>query len=317
MILGVAGAVGGFCPVVPRWTCSIALLLAGMAGLTPLCAQGSHSGELNGVVAPEPSGFAARHETAHFVLLAREGEATHAQLEQAGQRSEGWFEDLRTVVGAERTPTVKLLVLLDGSGIGGTNVPHVDRQGRIYLYRYTEEFEDYFDSLLHEMVHAFRRATGYRYLGFVEEGLAQAIDGAILPDKVAFPLYGFSLDLVVGHFFEIDRAIPLALLRSRHRTINLPCQLQAYAERASFFGYLRDIFGMEDVLALAYGRSPGQDASFETLFGSSFTELTARWERDIRARYRKIADPERDWAEFRNSSPAQYQPMCEPGKDYE
>jgi len=266
--------------------------------------------------APEPPGFADRHETEHFVILAREGEATAAELQWTGERAEGWFEALRGAVGEDRTPRVKLLVMLDGSGLDGSNIPHVDGQGRIFLYQYTDEFADYLDALLHEMVHAFRRTAGRPYLGFAEEGVAAAIDEALFPDKVSFPLFGYSSDLVAGHLFTIDRAIPLEVLRTGHRTINLACQLQSYSERASFFGHLRDTFGLAALIDFIYDPAGVDPAGYEHAFGQTFSELVHTWEAVLSQRYGAIEDADAQWAAYIGESPARYQNICEPGKDY-
>lgn len=285
--------------------------IAGVLGLVAV-----FSAQPSVAQAPEPAGYAQRYETEHFVFLAREGEATLGDFQRAGKRAEGWFEDLRGVLGEARTPSARLVVLIDGSGVGGAAVPHVDGQGRIFLYRYTDDFEDYLDSLLHEMVHAFRRATGYPYLGFVEEGVAAAIDEALFAEKVSFPLYGFSSDLVAGHLFKIDRAIPLDVLRRRHRALNLRCQIQSYSERVSFFGHLRDTFGLAALIDFIYDPAGVDSAAYEHAFGLSFSDLVRDWEAALSKRHRAIQGADALWAAYIGESPAQYQNVCEPGKDY-
>ncbi len=265
---------------------------------------------------PEPAGYAHRYETEHFVFLAREGEATRSELQWAGGRAEGWFENVRGVLGEDRTPSAQLVVLIDGSGVGSGAVPHVDGQGRLFLYRYTDDFQDYLDSLLHELVHAFRRTTGYPYLGFVEEGVAAAIDEAFLPDKMSFPLYGFSADLVAGHLFKVDRAIPLGVLRTRHRALNLRCQIQSYSERVSFFGHLRDTFGLAALIDFIYDPAGVDSAGYEHAFGRSFSDLVGDWEVALSQRHRAIPDADAQWAAYIGESPAKYQNICKPGKDY-
>jgi hypothetical protein len=259
---------------------------------------------------PEPPGYAERAETEHFVLLARKGEATAEQLRLAGERAEAWFAPLRELLGEERMPTVKLQVLLEGSGLETGANSHVDGAGRIHLYRFTEQFEDHLDSLLHEMVHAFRRTEKEPFLGFDEEGLAQAIEAHLWPERSTFPLFGFSPDVVAGYLQANELAIPLGALRLLHGTYTRRCALQTYALRASFFAFLRQTYGIEAVIALAYDHA-GESDSYAAAFGAPFGELIASWSVWLESRYRQIPDRDARWRRYRTESPAQYQPICE------
>lgn len=261
----------------------------------------------------KPPATPARFETRHFIILAAEGEGSPTRLIRAGDRAERAFETLRDLLGEARTPTRKLVVALEGSGLsGGDRYPHVDASGVIHLYRFTEEFDDHFDSLLHEMVHAFRRATGVPWVdGFREEGLAQAIVLALDPPEIHFPLYGYPLDFVAGHLLATDRDIPLETLRQMHRQLNLPCRLQAYVQRASFFEYLTREFGLDAVISLVYDRPAGGADPFLMAFGSPLMSLAEGWREDALLRYRALDDAARSWSDYRTTSPAGYFPICE------
>lgn len=259
------------------------------------------------------AGYATRFETRHFVILAAEGEGSPTQLARAGDRAERAYETLRDLLGEERAPARKLVVVLEGDGLaGGDRYPHVDARGVIHLYRFTEEFDDHFDSLLHEMVHAFRRATGGLWVdGFREEGLAQAIVVAVDPPAFHFPLYGHPLDLVAGHLAATERDIPLETLRNMHRELNLSCRLQSYVQRASFFQYLTREFGLDAVISLVYDRPAGGADPFLMTFGSPLMSLAEGWREDALLRYRALDDAARSWSDYRTMSPGGDFPICE------
>lgn len=262
--------------------------------------------------APEPTETPARFETRHFVILAAEGEGSPTRLARAGDRAERAFETLRELLGEKRTPARKLTVVLEGDGLaGGDLYPHVDARGVIHLYRFTEEFDDHFDSLLHEMVHAFRRATGRRWVdGFREEGLAQAIVLSVEPPEIHFPLWGHPLDLVAGHLVATERDIPVATLRQMHRELNLPCRLQSYVQRASFFEHLMREYGLDAVISLVYDRPTGGVDPFVMAFGRPLDALAQGWREALLVRYRTLPDPAGAWSAFRDS-PGGDLPICE------
>jgi hypothetical protein len=296
---------------VPRLTLSALMLVA----LT-LPAPGAALAQ--SVQAPIPPGYEASLETERFLVLAEPGEADRAQLEGAGREAERFRTDLERLLGEERAPGVKLIVVLGGSGLradGSWNVPHVDRYGRIFLYRYRDVFEDHFNSLAHEMVHALRRAGGHRYTGFVEEGLATVLAAEVDPGGVRFPTYGYSLDLVAGHLLAGGEAIPLDQLRRRHGRLNTQCQFQAYAERASFFAHLRDRYGLERVIELVYGPA-ATDERWAALFDESFDSLAEEWAAELLDRYRAIPDREDAARRYRTETPIQRQPVCVAGEHF-
>jgi len=262
--------------------------------------------------AREPDGYGARFETRHFVILAHDGVGSRTEIARAGDRAERAHDALRELLGDERTPTRKLTIVLEGDGLaGGDLYPHVDASGVIHLYRFTEEFDDHFDSLLHEMVHAFRRGTGRPWVdGFREEGLAQAIVLALEPPEIHFPLWGYPLDLVAGHLVATERDIPLPTLRHMHPQLNLPCRLQSYVQRASFFEHLTREFGLDAVISLVYDRPVGGVDPFVMAFGSTLDALAEDWREALLERYRALPDATGAWTAFRDS-PGGELPICE------
>ena len=200
---------------------------------------------------PGLTGFDKQVETRHFIIVWRTPETRPAEVETAKTQAESFFARISEYIGASRAPTEKLIVILEGEAKqqegqrkgpskNGYRVPHVDRQGRIHLYRY---FGNYFEALSHEMVHAFRMQTNHWKDGFFEEGFASLIGDALQPDKKGFPRYGVPLTVVAGHWIVSAEDIPLMILKQQHRQISLKCMAQSYSLRASFFKYLQDQFG--------------------------------------------------------------------------
>ena len=201
----------------------------------------------------------------------------------------------------------------EGPSRHGYRVPHVDRQGRIHLYRY---FGNYFEALSHEMVHAIRMQTNHWKDGFFEEGFASLIGDALQPAKKGFPLYGFPLTVVAGHWIVSAEDIPLMILKQQHRQLSLKCMAQSYSLRASFFKYLQNQFGDEPLLDLAYDEEPATYQRYEVVFGKPFDMLGAAWRADLLKRFRAFEQGAQLAQKYRANTPVQNWPICRAGKDY-
>jgi hypothetical protein len=172
---------------------TLALLASALRPCSPLASAQPTLGEL-------PEGFDHRRESAHFVFVWRQAETTPEEIEAAVALAEHLFARLSVVLGPERVPSKKLIVMFEGDWrpTGERRYPYVDAFGRIHLFRFPGLGGGYLGKLGHEMVHAFRmewkwnrrRPPGQAF-GFVEEGVAEWLATHVEPDSLAFPYYGF------------------------------------------------------------------------------------------------------------------------------
>lgn len=247
----------------------------------------------------------------HFRFLWREGEVPEDVLAAAPRRAERFYAAIAGMLGYEPGHTV--FVLFDGPAErpdGDWAYPRVDSFQRIHLVSYDPSGWSYLSPLAHELAHVFRnsRATPPRDW-FLEEGMAEFVARRVEPDKKGFPTYEYPLTVVAGQWLARGQGIPMTELRARHDELNLPCKLQAYSLRASFFLYLGDTFG--DAELLRFGEEHRDGTGYGTAFGAPLPDLAERWEADLRARYAAFEDADRLAREYREQSPARYQPVCD------
>jgi hypothetical protein len=271
-----------------------------------------------------PDGFDGRRDTPHFVLLWRQGETTREEIDAAAAQAEALFARLSAALGPARTPAARLILLFEGDGLSPTGtlrLTHYDNSGRIHPLRYPGPGRGYVSKLGHELVHAFRldwqrrhrRDPGY---GFVEEGFAELMAIRLEPDTLPFPYYGVPRPVVVGQWLLANEAPPLQTLLERHGWLNRHCLLQAYALRGSFFLYLRETFGQEAVLRLAYTEEPVTPALFGQIFGRDFETLATEWRAQALQQFWAVPEAPQLAHDYRTKTPAARSYVCQAGKDY-
>ena len=247
-------------------------------------------------------GFDGSLEDGHFAVFWRTEEGSSEQVRELITFAEASYSRLSEIVGNERTPTQRVVLVLAGAGQapdGRVRFPNVDDKGRVILVRFGPDLSSYRTELTHELVHAFRRHSGHWLSGFLEEGFAEALTMEAEPDDTGFPRYGYPLAIVAGHLLARDEYIPLSAVRDRHEDLNRRCQLQAYIERAAFFDYLKDRGGLAALLELAYRSTEPTDDDYARLFGRPFAELVSEWETALLAAYNAITDADRTADRYR------------------
>jgi hypothetical protein len=260
-------------------------------------------------------GFDGALTTGHFAVFWRSDEATPDDIRQLLPVAETAFERISAIVGPDRTPSQPVVLVLAGHGQapdGTWRFPNVDERGRVILLRYADGIMSYGQEIAHELVHAFRRHSGYWLSGFLEEGFAEAIAMDVDPDEVGFPRYGYPLTVVAGHLLARDEYLPLSDVRTGHDDIGRRCQLQAYLERASFFDHLKQVGGVDALLRLVYRVGEPTDADYRELFGRPFNELVVGWETALLAEYRQTPDADQTADRFRAEPAIASRPICAP-----
>jgi hypothetical protein len=304
-------------------TRTVVLTLALLASASQLCPSllwAQHTlGEL-------PEGFEHRRESAHFVFVWRQAETPPEDIEAAVTLAEDLFARLSDVLGPERVPSKQLIVTFKGdwrSPTGQPRYPSVDAMGRIHLFRFPGVGGGYLGKLGHEMVHAFRmewrwnrrRPPGQAF-GFVEEGFAEWLATHVEPHSLAFPSYGFPIQVVAGQWLMNQEAPPLRTLVERHGWLNLHCLPQSYALRGSFFQYLHATFGKEALLQLAYSDEALTMALFTKVFGRDFEVLEQDWREQTLTAFAATAEGAQLARDYRAKTPVQFMYICQAGQDY-
>lgn len=147
---------------------------------------------------------------------------------------------------------------------------------------------------------------------FFEEGFAELVALRVNEGTRGFPWYDFPVDLVAGQWVAADADLPLPMLRERHGELNLPCKLQVYALRGSFFDDLGRRFGDAAMLKMAARERAGALEDYCEILGADLESLAAAWRERLLARYAAIADAAAQAARYRTESPARYQAVCAP-----
>jgi len=253
--------------------------------------------------------------SAHFVLRWRSGTVTPADREAVLHRAEAAWMAYQRRLGDARMPADRLAIELE-PGLARGKFPHVDPEsGALVLDRYEESGEGYLGSLAHELVHAIRwtlwaKDPAYQSDAalFFEEGFAEtlATDAGFPSD---FPLFGRPAVLAAGAWLDPVHTITLPELISRHRTINFRCMPQAYAERLSFFDYLKERAGLKTLIGLAYG-GPVTEARLGQTYGGGLSSLADAWRAWQDSRFAKLPDAAAKAADYRTRSPVQYLHAC-------
>ena len=253
-------------------------------------------------------------ETERLVIVGRHDSVSEQELELAKSKGESFHAAIREMLG--EAPASKIVIALHGPAEradGSWGYPHVDGQGTIHLYRFTPSPEGYFSALAHEMVHAFRLRRLPHHDMFFEEGFAELVARRVDSSLAGFPWYGYPVELVAGQWIAGGEDIPLETMRNRHRSVNLPCKLQTYALRGSFFSWLGTTYGDDKLIAMSAAGEAGAPSDYERLLGKPFAALAQEWREALLARFRAVDDGETLARRYRRESPAQYIPVC--GRD--
>lgn len=271
--------------------------VAGVAALLSTLAACSDSTE------PEPVRDLSR-SSQHFEFRSNTASATEAEMDLGIELAEEHWVAIRDLVGAERVPSAKVTVVLDGEYRADRTGGYVDENGWVHISRYRVDLGGYFGVLAHEIAHALRYTYWHRFnvgswdnFGYIEEGFAEFVAIQVDPDKPGFPFYGYPPDVITGARLARGEGIPQSVMRVRH-DLNSPCQWQTYPLRASWFRYVDEAYGRGAVLAIAYAEVETTDAMIEALLGATLEQVDADWEAWQRARYEAFPNAEQTAAPY-------------------
>ena len=139
----------------------------------------------------------------------------------------------------------------------------------------------------HEIAHVLsHNLWGHSYdwgtTGWMSEALATYAGG---------PCSGYSIDEIAAYLDRHAELIPLDSLAPKFRTYN---DLIAYLQAGSFFGYLRETYGLAKVRTLWEGGFE----QFATILKKSPSAVDADWRKYLKASY---PEPKVDWASLKKN----------------
>jgi hypothetical protein len=238
-------------------------------------------------------------------------------IDMAKSEGERFYDAIARMLGEE--PDHKIVLMLRGPSEqpdGERKAPRVDPLGRIELYSFDPSGHSYFSALAHEMVHAFRFDRRVDADWFFEEGFAEMVALRVDNSLAGFPWFNYPVDLVAGQWIERGEDVPLAVMRDRHRDLNIACRAQTYSLRSSFFDYLGQTHGDSTVVAMANREKAGALEDYMRFFGKDFDALAAEWREALMSSFRGIDNADEQALRFRTESPIRYIPVCKAGEDF-
>ena len=256
-------------------------------------------------------------ETEHLVFLRQGSDIGEEGLEYGMRQGERYIKAIVELTG--ESPRGKIDILLRGPAEGSDGrrgYPHVDKNGRVHLFRYGPTFHGYFGAVPHELVHSLRIHRQPHHDWFFEEGFAEFVALRVGKSMKGFPWYETPVVIAAGQWLVRDEAIPLTTLRERHREVSLPCKAQTYTLRSDFFDYLGRRFGDRAVLEMSRRPEAGRLEDYTAIFGFGLVDLEKAWREDLLARYRSVKDADAQARRYREETPIQYMGVCRAGTDF-
>jgi hypothetical protein len=234
------------------------------------------------------------------------------------ERAEASYGRFSQLLGQARMPARTLDVRLKGDAQRG-QMPTVSADaGELILVRFPGPEGGYEASLSHELMHQIRwelwtnpKLQTSAFL-FVEEGFAELLAVEAGFPSTGFPTYGFPLAVAAGTWLHSNESLPIPNLISNHAALNFRCMPQAYTLRLSFMLYLRERFGLQPIVRLAYWSQALRPEDIEQVLGVNLEVLSLEWTAWAIRKYENVKDAKEQSKMFRTNTPIQYFEVCGP-----
>ena len=254
---------------------------------------------------------AESRETATLVLHWDPDRVPAEIVDRAVVRGEELLAQVVSLLGEEFRPQRRVPIYLHGPADSRKGeAPRVDVFGNVHLYQYGPHADSHLSPLAHELVHAVRNPHLTGRDNFLEEGLASWVALQLEPTRPGFPFYNFEVDVVAGQWLGTEYEVSLVDLAHEHKRWNMPCRVQSYSLRASFFAFLAAVDGGPHLVRFAENSRDGTWPDYESWFGAPLPELAAQWRAGLWERYHGNPDSAQQTQAFW-SGPAQWTPPCD------
>jgi hypothetical protein len=200
------------------------------------------------------SNFSER-ETGHFMLRFEGTQSSETLRAQILETLEAGYQDLSREFGSEPRSSIPVVLYTSQDFFDVTRAPGWvgalnDGKIRIPLRGVNSVSLTMARILRHELTHSFvNQATYGRCPQWLNEGIAQMLEPRSLGDGAA-----------LARLFKADREIPLNSMERGFSTFSTGQAILAYAESLATVSYIRDQYGMSDILRILERLGQGESA---------------------------------------------------------
>jgi tetratricopeptide (TPR) repeat protein len=198
----------------------------------------------------------SEHEAGHFVLHYEGGQSSDAFRSQLIDVLGSDYQDLRRQFGMEPRSSVQVILYTNQAFFDVTRAPSWtgalnDGKLRIPVDGLSAVTPELARVLRHELTHSFvNQLTMGRCPQWLNEGVAQLMEPQTLGSRIPR----------LAELFKLEREIPLNELETRFTSFNSIEAVLAYDESLAVAEYLRNTYGMGDVLRLLQRIGQGESA---------------------------------------------------------
>jgi tetratricopeptide (TPR) repeat protein len=205
----------------------------------------------------------AERETGHFLLRYEGSQSSESLREQILSALESAYQDLSREFGSEPRQSIEVVLYTGQDYFDVTQAPSWTGALNDGKIRIPLRGVSYVDSglarvLRHELTHSFvNQAAQGRCPTWLNEGIAQMLE----PKSLG------SLGTPLARLFKNDQAVPLNMLEGSFMGLSTAQAQLAYAESLATTEYIRDRYGMSDLLRIL--QKLGQGESTESALRST------------------------------------------------
>jgi tetratricopeptide (TPR) repeat protein len=196
----------------------------------------------------------SERETGHFILRYEGAQSSEGLRDQILATLESAYQDLTREFGSKPPATIEVVLYTKQAYFDVTRAPGWtgalnDGKIRIPLRGLSSVTPDLARILRHELTHSFvNQATQGRCPQWLNEGIAQMLEPKSLGSRGAG----------LAQLFKAEREIPLNALETGFSSLSTSQAELAYAESLATVTYIRDQYGMSDVLRILTRLNQGE-----------------------------------------------------------
>lgn len=213
----------------------------------------------------------SERNTGHFVLRYEGAQSSEALRDQILATLESAYQDLSRQFGSEPRASIEVVLYTNQAYFDVTRAPAWtgalnDGKIRIPLRGMSYVNSELARVLRHELTHSFvNQATQGRCPLWLNEGIAQMLE----PKSLG------SMGAPLAQLFKAERAIPLNALETGFASLSAPQAAVAYAESLATVTYIRDQYGMSDVIRILERLNQGEsvESALRTTIHCDYREL--------------------------------------------
>src|SRR5581483_10108960 len=213
----------------------------------------------------------SERESGHFSLHYEGTQSSESLREQIFSTLESAYQDLSREFGSEPRQSIEVILYTGQDYFDVTRAPSWtgalnDGKIRIPLRGVNYVSSDFARVLKHELTHSFvNQATQGRCPTWLNEGIAQMLEPKALG----------SLGTPLARLFKNDQAVPLNVLEGGFMGLSTAQAQLAYAESLATTEYIRDRYGMSDIMRILQrlGQGESTESALRSTIHCDYREL--------------------------------------------